>query len=210
MTGDEHEERAPARVVLGSASPRRRQLLAQIGIPCQVRCAAIDERPRAGEAAPDYVLRLAREKAAAVQRAWPDGLPVLAADTVVAVGDELLTKPADRATGLAMLEKLSGRMHEVHTGVVLHTPDGRTLWRLSTSRVWFRPLSPAEREAYWASGEPLGKAGGYAIQGLAAVFVRRLEGSYSGVMGLPLFETAELLRAVGIEWFREETRREHE
>ncbi|MFQ5488014.1 MAG: Maf family protein, partial [Gammaproteobacteria bacterium] len=119
----------------------------------------------------------------------------------VEVDGELLGKPASREQGLAMLEKLSGRAHRVHSGVVLRAGGGEQ-GRLNVSTVWFHTVAAAEREAYWETGEPLGKAGGYAIQGRAAVFIRRLEGSYSGVMGLPLFETAELLRAAGIELFR--------
>ncbi len=193
-------QHAPVQVVLASASPRRRALLAQIGLRFRTRCAPVDERPREGEAAGDYVLRLAQAKARAVCAAWPDAVPVLAADTVVEVDGDLLTKPADREAGLAMLARLSGRAHRVHTGVALIS-GAEERQCLCTSTVWFRPLSPAEREAYWETGEPRGKAGGYAIQGRAAVFIRRLEGSYSGVMGLPLFETAELLRAAGIELF---------
>jgi len=187
-------------LILASASPRRRELLAQIGVGCRVVSAAVDERPRPGEAAGAYALRLAAAKVHAVQDSAPGGLPVLGADTVVEVDGELLGKPAGREQGLAMLEKLAGRAHRVHSGVVLRSAAGEQD-RLSVSTVWFRALSAAERQAYWESGEPLGKAGGYAIQGRAAVFIRRLEGSYSGVMGLPLFETAELLRGAGIELF---------
>lgn len=188
------------RLILASASPRRRELLAQIGLPCRVRCAAVDESRLPDETAADYVLRLALAKVRAVRSAWPDDLPVLGADTVVELDGDLLTKPAGREEGLAMLARLSGRAHRVYTGVALSVGNGEQV-RLSSSTVWFRELTQAEREAYWDSGEPLGKAGGYAIQGRAAVFIRRLEGSYSGVMGLPLYETAELLRAAGIEVF---------
>ncbi len=197
---DQHDCSMKHLLILASASPRRRELLAQIGVGCRVVSTAIDERPRPGEAAGDYALRLATAKARAVRRAAQSALPVLGADTVVEVDGELLGKPAGREQGLAMLEKLSGCAHRVHSGVVL-LADGVEHGHLSVSTVWFRTLSAAERRAYWETGEPLGKAGGYAIQGRAAVFIRHLEGSYSGVMGLPLFETAELLRAAGIELF---------
>jgi septum formation protein len=185
---------------LASASPRRRELLAQIGVAHRVRPVDIDESLRAGEKAADYVERIARNKD---ENAWgaiePGGAAVLAADTVVVLGERLLGKPADRADGLAMLRLLSGRTHQVMTAVALRDAGGLFV-RRNDSFVTFRALAPGEAEEYWATGEPADKAGGYAIQGRAAVFIERLEGSYSGVMGLPLFETAELLRARG--WFR--------
>ncbi len=187
-------------LILASASPRRRALLAQLGIACRVQAARVDESRRPGERAGAHALRLAEDKAWAVWQGGDMDLPVLAADTVVEVDGELLTKPADRAAGLEMLAQLSGRRHRVHTGVCLLVA-GRCRRRLSVSTVWFRRLAPAEMAAYWATGEPRDKAGGYAIQGRAAAFIRRLEGSYSGVMGLPLHETAELLREAGIELF---------
>ena len=186
-------------LVLASASPRRRALLAQIGLTCRLRPVDIDESPHAGEMADAYALRLAREKArAAWQRdAADDGLPVLAADTTVVLYGQLLGKPADAAEARQMLARLSGHTHEVLTGIaVVH--EAREAVALSRSRVTFRATTPAEQAAYAASGEPLDKAGGYAIQGLGAVFVERLEGSYSGVMGLPLYETAKLLADFGV------------
>jgi septum formation protein len=189
-----HQREAPPVLVLASASPRRRELLWQIGVPHQVAVADIDERPLAGEAAADCVQRLARAKA---QRSWRQGLPVLGADTAVVLDGEMLGKPHDRSAALAMLARLSGRAHRVLTAVALVSQHGCQL-RLSESEVLFRQLSPAECSRYWDSGEPRDKAGGYAIQGLAAVFISALRGSYSGVMGLPLFETAALLDAAGV------------
>jgi septum formation protein len=122
---------------------------------------------------------------------------VLGSDTVVVLDGRVFGKPADREDGLAMLRTLSGREHAVMTGVALETHD-QSLYRLSTSRVRFRPIDPGEADAYWSTGEPRDKAGGYAIQGLAAVFVEHIAGSYSGIMGLPLFETADLLRRAGV------------
>lgn len=183
---------------LASASPRRRALLAQIGVAHEVVAAPVDERALPAESPRAYVERLALAKArAAWRQPGRSSLPVLAADTTVVLEGELLGKPRDRAEGLAMLARLSGRTHEVLTAVAL-LADGRERLRTSTSRVRFRAIEAAEREAYWATGEPHDKAGGYAVQGLGAVFVARLEGSYSGVMGLPLFETARLLSAHGV------------
>jgi septum formation protein len=190
----QEEERPILR--LASASPRRRQLLNLIGVPHVVTPADIDETPLSAESADDYVRRLAREKAEAVSRLHRD-LPVFAADTTVVVDGEILGKPESEADAHAMLSKLSGREHLVHTGIALWVGGAITVG-LSTSKVVFAPLSSSEIHAYWQSGEPQGKAGAYAIQGLGAVFVRGLEGSYTGVMGLPLYETAELLRNAGI------------
>ena len=184
-------------VYLASQSPRRRELLTQIGVAHRVLVAAIDESRRAGEAPADYVRRLAREKAAAgwqlvSERQLPPA-PVLGADTAVVVDGDILGKPAAAAEAVAMLQRLSGRDHEVLTGVAMHTQAGARV-AMSRTRVWFRALERAEIEEYWASGEPCDKAGAYGIQGLAAQFIERIDGSYSGVVGLPLFETSELLR----------------
>lgn len=187
-------------VYLASRSPRRRELLARIGVRFELVHGEVDECPLAHEWAGDYVRRLAGAKAAAGCAALGPagaGVPVLGADTAVVVGGQVLGKPAGEAEALAMLARLSGRMHEVHSAVALATAGGIAV-RSSVSRVWMRALSEAERQAYWASGEPLGKAGGYAIQGLAGAFVTRLDGSYSGVVGLPLCETAALLAAAGM------------
>ena len=184
---------------LASASPRRRELLAQIGVVHRVRPVDIDERQKPGEAPADYVERIAREKAATAWRTLERDAPaaVLAADTAVVLGDRLLGKPADRKDGLAMLALLSGRTHQVMTAVALRDAGGLFV-RRNDSLVTFRTLAPGEAEEYWATGEPADKAGGYAIQGRAAAFIERLEGSYSGVMGLPLFETAALLESRGL------------
>jgi len=180
---------------LASQSPRRRELLAQIGIRHDVLEVEVDETPRGGEAPAEYVLRLALAKARAGHRLRPDR-PVLGADTAVVQDDRILGKPLDRQDAAAMLAQLSGREHRVLTAVALVGDREET--RLSVSRVRFRPIDAAEAAAYWETGEPADKAGGYAVQGLGALFVESIGGSYSGVMGLPLFETGELLRRAGI------------
>ena len=186
-------------VCLASVSPRRRELLSQIGVPHTVVGAHIDETAHAGESPRDYVLRMARQKALTV---WERGerLPVLAADTTVVLDDVIYGKPRDRADGIAMLGRLSARTHGVLTAVAVADARGVDL-RLSVSTVRFRGLTPEECAAYWDTGEPCDKAGGYAVQGAAAVFIESLSGSYSGVMGLPLFETAELLRSAGVAYW---------
>jgi len=186
-------------VYLASQSPRRRELLRQIGVFPEIVPVEIDERLRSGEAARDYVERVALEKARAGRAALAAGCagPVLGADTCVLIDGEVLGKPAHRREGMAMLRRLSGATHEVLSAVALAVAGAASV-RVSTSRVTFRALTERECAAYWATGEAADKAGAYAIQGLAAVFVARIEGSYSGVMGLPLFETAELLKESGI------------
>ena len=184
---------------LASVSPRRRELLAQIGVPHVVLGADIDETFLPGETPRDYVTRLAREKALAIRRNGQQ-LPVLAADTTVVVDDKVFGKPLDQAQAVHMLGELSGRVHEVLTAVALADARG-VVARLSSSTVQFRTVSREESVAYWETGEPRDKAGGYAIQGLGAVFIESLRGSYSGVMGLPLYETGELLRAAGIAYW---------
>jgi septum formation protein len=185
------------RLILASASPRRCELLAQIGISFAQQVAAIDETPAAGEAPADYVVRVALDKARAVHAAGRPEQPVLGADTAVVVDGAILGKPADFAHARAMLRQLSGRAHEVFSAVAVVAQ--RETVAVNHSKVWFRELEDSEIEAYWRSGEPRDKAGGYAIQGLAATFIRRLDGSFSGVMGLPLYETARLLQDFGIE-----------
>jgi septum formation protein len=185
---------------LASASPRRRELLWQIGVPHLVQPADLDERCAPQESPADYVARLALAKAKAVHAARQGitpALPVLGADTTVSIDGLILGKPADLAQLRDMLGRLSGREHEVWSAVAL-VGAGEPLWRLSCTRVRFRPLHSAEIERYWQSGEPCDKAGGYAIQGLGAVFVERIEGSFSGVVGLPLAETAAMLVAAGV------------
>jgi len=187
---------------LASASPRRRELLLQIGVPHVATPADVDESPMPGEAPRDYVLRLARAKAQAGWNASPD-LPVLGADTTVVVDGAIFGKPADREQACGMLRTLSGRTHEVLTAVALASRAGVAA-ALSVSQVCLRATTAEERGRYWDSGEPRDKAGGYAIQGLGAVFIESLSGSYSGVMGLPLFETAQLLAAAGVRcWLPE-------
>ena len=186
-------------ICLASVSPRRRELLAQIGVPHIVVGADIDETAQIGEAPRDYVLRMARQKALTI-RERGESLPVLAADTTVVLDDVIYGKPRDRADGLAMLGRLSGRTHAVMTAVALADSRGVAV-QLSVSTVRFRDLSSQECAEYWETGEPRDKAGGYAVQGAAAVFVESLSGSYSGVMGLPLFETAGLLRAAGVPYW---------
>lgn len=195
---EQQEQSSVVRPVLrlASASPRRRQLLELIGVPHVVTPADIDETRGASETGPAYVLRLAGEKAAAIRKLHAD-LPVLAADTTVDVGGEILEKPLSEDDAIRMLTLLSGREHQVHTGLCAISGKPPTSLVASTE-VRFRRISPREMRAYWASGEPQGKAGAYAIQGLGAVFVAGISGSYTGVMGLPLFETAAMLRAAGI------------
>jgi len=185
-------------LTLASASPRRRELLERIGVAHLVSGADIDETVEPGESPADYVVRMACAKARAA-RSRRATLPVLAADTTVVVDGIILAKPRDRADGIAMLGRLSGRTHQVLTAVALATPSG-IAFRLSASEVRMRSVTPEECAAYWETGEPRDKAGGYAIQGRGALFVEHLSGSFSGVMGLPLYETGQLLAAAGIRW----------
>jgi septum formation protein len=215
-------------VYLASGSPRRRELLTQIGVPFQVLDISVDETLVPGEAPEAYVARLAAAKAAsgwdvsrglrppqplAVALNAPPALaadraaslegvpPVLAADTAVILDGKILVKPRDRDDGERMLLELAGRTHEVLTAVALATSNG-THSRLSRSEVTFRPISSAEARDYWETGEPHDKAGAYAIQGRAAIFIVNLRGSYSGVMGLPLYETGKLLALAGVPRWR--------
>jgi septum formation protein len=184
-------------LVLASTSPRRRELLARIGlVPARIAAPEIDETPLKGELPRDYVARLARGKALAVERAADE--VVLAGDTTVAVGRRILEKPADEADLRRMLGLLSGRRHHVWSGVCVVGADGRPRVRVVDTIVAFKALSAAEIDRYVESGEGMGKAGGYAIQGRAETFVRFLSGSHSNVVGLPLFETRALLTSAGI------------
>ena len=184
-------------LVLASASPRRLELLRQVGlVPDRIDPAEIDETPRLGELPPAHAMRLAEEKARAVIPRHPSAY-ILAADTVVACGRRILPKPADEASARSCLELLSGRRHRVHGGIALASPDGRFVSRRVDSQVAFKRLSEAEIAAYLRSGEWRGKAGGYAIQGRAATLIRWVCGSYSNIVGLPLFETAQLLAGGG-------------
>jgi septum formation protein len=183
--------------VLASESPRRLALLRQIGLePAAVAAAEIDETPLPDETPRLLALRLAAAKAARVAPLHPDA-HVLAADTVVSVGRRILPKVETEGEGRACLELLSGRAHRVMTGVAVIAPGGRAAQRLVESRLHFKRLTPSEIDAYLASGEGVGKAGGYAIQGQAGAFVITLNGSYSGVVGLPLYETRNLLTGLG-------------
>ena len=180
-------------LVLASASPRRLELLRQVGLmPDCIDPADIDEIPRRGELPPAHAMRLAQEKAQAVIPRHP-GAYVLAADTVVACGRRILPKTEDEASARLCLELLSGRRHRVHGGIALVSPDGGLVTRRVDSQVGFKRLSEAEIGAYLGTGEWRGKAGGYAIQGRAAALIRWVSGSYSNVVGLPLFETTQLL-----------------
>lgn len=184
-------------IYLASGSPRRRELLTQLGVRFEVCVTDIDESSPVGEASDAYVRRMAAGKArAALARLPSHRAPVLGADTTVCIDRDRLGKPADPAAGAAMLRRLSGREHEVLTAVAINDGE-REAVAVSRTIVAFRPLADAEIEAYWATGEPRDKAGGYAIQGLGAVFIASIHGSYSGVMGLPLFETARLLNGFG-------------
>src|SRR5258708_27766372 len=186
-------------VYLASGSPRRRELLQQIGVSFRVVGAAVDEAVQSAETAPSYVLRLAAAKAEAGWDRSRDGshVPVLAADTAVVLDGRILGKPADGPDAQRMLGQLSGRPHEVLTAVALRTADGLQS-RISRSEVTFRSITAGEARAYWETGEPGDKAGGYAIQRLGAIFIADPRGSYSGVMGLPPFATAELLTSAGL------------
>ena len=195
-------------IYLASASPRRRALLEQIGVPFQARAADVDEARRPRELPGAYASRLAREKA---DKIWDDvaaslARPVLAADTVVVIGRRVLGKPRDIEEASRMLADLSGRSHRVLTAVVLRH-GRRVSSELSASRVRFRPTTEHERLAYCATGEPLGKAGGYAIQGMGAIFIEHVSGSYSSVMGLPVAVTALMLEEFGFPTWLHSTER---
>ncbi|KTE75457.1 septum formation inhibitor Maf [Sphingopyxis sp. A083] len=184
-------------LVLASTSPRRRELLARIGLePARIAAPDIDETPLKGELPRAYVARLAESKACAVDRSADE--VVLAGDTTVAVGRRILEKPADEADLRRMLGLLSGRRHHVYSGVCVVGADGRPRVRVADTVVAFKRLTPAEIDWYVASGEGMGKAGGYAIQGKAEMFVRFLSGSHSNVVGLPIFETRALLTSAGV------------
>ena len=184
-------------LILASASPRRRELIARLGVtPAAINPADIDETPHKGELPRDYAKRMAREKAEAA--ASNEG-HVLAGDTVVAAGRRILPKAEDEATARQCLELLSGRRHRVLSAIALRAPDGTLRERLSETVVMFKRLSAQEIDAYLASCEWEGKAGGYAIQGIAEGLISRIQGSHSGVVGLPLYETRALLKAAGFD-----------
>ena len=192
-------------IYLASKSPRRRELLQQIGVLHQVIDAEVTEVPRTQESPSDYVQRLAREKAeagfASVKRQQLVIRPVLGADTIVVINNEILEKPQDAEHAAIMLRKLAGADHQVMTAVAMIVEQKCTV-KLSVTDVVFRPLSEAEIAAYWQTGEPCDKAGGYAIQGLGAVFVQQIRGSYTGVVGLPIEQTVALLEEFAVPYWQ--------
>lgn len=184
-------------IILASASPRRRELLDQIGVRYQVRPVEVDETPDKNESPEHYVVRVAADKAARAKREDTGGLPVLAADTAVVLNGMILGKPKDKVDAVSMLTLLSGNTHQVYSAVTLW---GKRHWQaLNVTDVAFRKLTGYEIANYWQTGEPADKAGAYAIQGLGALFVQKIAGSFSGVVGLPLYETAGLLDKAGIK-----------
>lgn len=187
-------------VYLASASPRRQALLQQAGIRFKVILPEIEEVKHPGESAEVFVMRVARDKARAgrelVIKEGRPAAPVLAADTCIVLDKEIIGKPGDREEGIRILTSLAGRSHGVLTAVVL-MEEGKSQQALSRSRVVFGPMSEKEIEDYWESGEPIDKAGAYAIQGKAAVFIERIEGSYTGIVGLPLFEVVNMIKKIG-------------
>ena len=183
-------------IVLASASPRRCELLRQLGVRFIQSVVMVDESHQPNESAKDYVARLALAKACAVRAQDNTGLPVLGADTSVVIDNEPLGKPRDEDHARAMLRRLSGTVHRVLSAVAV-VADRQTVL-VNETFVSFRPLTDSEISQYWATGEPVDKAGGYAIQGIGAMFIKHIEGSYSGVMGLPLFETASLLEQFNV------------
>ncbi len=186
------------RIILASASPRRRELLDQIGVRYDVRPVGIDESSLSGESAESLVRRLAQEKAEAAWQRSDKSRPVLGADTLGVLGSQLLVKPENYDHAYRMLSTMSGRAHRILSAVAIRHQHGHDEC-LNVNTVIFKTISDAEIEAYWATGEPQDKAGAYAIQGLGAVFIKRIEGSYSGVMGLPLYETGVLLTKAKIQ-----------
>lgn len=187
-------------VVLASGSPRRAQIMEAIGVPCRVAPQKIDESLRDGESVVNYVERLSREKAESALGEFCQSV-IIGADTVVVLGDLILEKPKDRAAGTEMLSLLSGRRHLVFTGLtVLYS--SLVITDVVTTEVSFRDISNEEMELYWKTGEPEDKAGGYGLQGIGGTFVTSIRGSYSGVLGLPVFETERALKKAGIDTWR--------
>ncbi|MFA5922097.1 MAG: Maf family protein [Methylococcaceae bacterium] len=187
-------------LILASASPRRKELLDQIKVTYKVHPVDLDETPLPNETPLDYVQRLAAEKSAACRAQLNTEIPVLAADTAVILGNMIMGKPQNQADALAMLTQLSGKTHQVYSAISLRGREHSQA--VSITEVTFRRLTEREMLDYWHSGEPVDKAGSYAIQGMGGVFVESIKGSFSGVVGLPLFETAELLSKQGIEFFK--------
>ena len=187
-------------IILASASPRRKELLDQIKVTYKVHPVDLDETPLPNETPLDYVQRLAAEKSAACIAQLKTEIPVLAADTAVILGNVIMGKPKNQADALAMLTQLSGKNHQVYSAISLRGCEHSQA--VSITEVTFRRLTEREMLDYWRSGEPVDKAGSYAIQGMGSMFVESIKGSFSGVVGLPLFETAELLSKQGIELFK--------
>lgn len=202
MTDKSDSSRNIPFVILASASPRRQELLRQIGISFQAVAPEVDETPRENESADSFVVRLALEKARnGLRMAHELGLtpaPVLGADTCIVLDGEILGKPVDREHGVAMLARLTGRSHDVLTGIALVAGD-REQHAVSRSQVTFAPMTSDEIAAYWDTGEAADKAGAYGVQGRAAAYIERIEGSYSGIVGLPLFEVTCMLKNLGMQ-----------
>ena len=183
-----------AHLILASSSPRRRELLQQLGLSFDIYSPDVDESVLENESIAAYVERLAQVKAEAVARQYPDAI-IIAADTSLGVNNEILGKPQSKQHAFEMWGKISGRWHDVYTGVCVRTKEEKYSIVVRT-QVEFQPLNAGEMESYWATGEPLGKAGAYAIQGIAARYIPKIQGSYSNVVGLPLYETVQLLQTV--------------
>ena len=200
-----------AQLILASASPRRKELLTQLGIQCFVKAVDIDETPLPNELPFDYVQRVAAEKSAACLAIYDGDLPILAADTSVVLQNKIMGKPENQQHAQEMLLQLSGTTHQVYSAISLRRPnlpglknlEGFNHWQaVNITEVTFKKLTLAEIAAYWQTGEPCDKAGGYAIQGLGSIFIEKIQGSFSAVMGLPLFETAQLLEKQGVKILR--------
>ncbi len=187
-------------IVLASGSPRRAEIMKSIGLPCRIAPQAIDESLKKGEAATNYVERLSRDKAESARGEFGQSA-IIGADTVVVVGESVLEKPKDKFSGIEMLGLLSGRSHLVITGLTV-IYDSKVITDVVVTEVSFRDISNKERELYWKSREPRDKSGGYGLQGIGGTFVTSLSGSYSGVLGLPVFETERALKKAGIDTWR--------
>lgn len=190
-----------AQLILASASPRRKELLAQLDIQCFVKSVDIDETPLPNELPLEYVQRVAAEKSAACLAIYDGELPILAADTSVALNNRIMGKPENQQHAQEMLLELSGTTHQVYSAISLRR-NSKHWEAVNITEVTFRKLTLAEIAAYWQTGEPCDKAGGYAIQGLGSIFIEKISGSFSAVMGLPLFETAQLLEQQHIKILR--------
>ncbi len=188
-------------LILASASPRRSELLNQIGLPHTIQVADIDETPLTGEKPAEYVMRVAHDKSYAIHQQCDNNAIVLAADTAVVLGDTIMGKPENLQQAITMLSLLSADTHQVFSAISIR--GQQTQQALCVSEVTFRTISEQEIIQYWATGEPADKAGAYAVQGIASIFIQSIQGSFSGIMGLPLFETAQLLANEGIKIFNE-------